>query len=226
MARVKHRKNIFRFEIGKKDFHVGNTDRGLSDKNSNQRPIPYWVILFKYKLLHSFTFGKMCRKVVVMLFLATLNKSYSQACLWEISWELDCIRSLNIGFKCGPSGLKKCQNNYGTVSFFGCWSAPSKSYTSASPPYCYTNTGWVGSPPNCLTRTSLLLCINGVPYEHGDIVCCNDPPGGIYPYYPYCISCGCAIVQIDEAAEKIDITDPRPLGTFARRQEFKCNYLV
>jgi hypothetical protein len=214
MARVKHRKNIFRFEIGKKDFHVGNTDRGLSDRNSNQRPIPYWVILFNYQLLHSFSFGKMCRKVVVMLFLATLNKSNSQACLWEISWELDCIRSLNIGFKCGPSGLKTCQNNYGTVSFFGCWSAPSKSYTSASPPYCYTNTGWVGSPPNCLTRTSLLLCINGVPYEHGDIICCNDPPGGIYPYYPYCISCGCAIVQIDEAAEKIDVTDPRPFGNF------------
>jgi len=43
-------------------------------------------------------------------------------------------------------------------------------------------------------------------------------PGGIYPFYPYCISCGCAIVQIDEAAEKIDVTDPRPFGNYCPPQ--------
>lgn len=147
----------------------------------------------------------MIRKIILILILilSTSSKLHSQTCLWEISWELDCIRNLNIGFKCAPSGLKTCQTNYGTVSFYGCWNRPSKSYTYASPPLCHVNTGWVGSPPGCLTRASLLLCVNGVPLEHGDMICCSDPPGGIYPFYPYCISCGCAIVQIDEAAEKL-----------------------
>ena len=157
-------------------------------------------------------------KFTLILFLSTSSKLHSQTCLWEISWELDCIRNLNIGFKCAPSGLKICQNNYGVFSFNGCWDSASKSYISASPPFCYVNTGWVVSPPGCLTRASLLLCVNGVPLEHGDMICCSDPPGGIYPFYPYCISCGCAIIQIDEAAEKIDVTDPRPFGNYCPPQ--------
>lgn len=126
----------------------------------------------------------MIRKIILILILilSTSSKLHSQTCLWEISWELDCIRNLNIGFKCAPSGLKTCQTNYGTVSFYGCWNRPSKSYTYASPPLCHVNTGWVGSPPGCLTRASLLLCVNGVPLEHGDMICCSDPPGGIYPF--------------------------------------------
>jgi hypothetical protein len=50
------------------------------------------------------------------------------------------------------------------------------------------------------------------------MICCSDPPGGIYPFYPYCISCGCAFVQIDEAAEKIEVTDPRPFGNYCPPQ--------
>lgn len=150
----------------------------------------------------------------MILILLTSNKLHSQTCLWEISWELDCIRSLNIGFKCDPSGQKICQTNFGTFSSYGCWDSASTSSTSASPPFCFVNNGWVGSPPGCLNRVSLLLCVNGIQLEHGDMICCSDPPGGIDPNYPYCISCGCAIVQIDEAGEKIEVKDPRPYGNY------------
>lgn len=160
----------------------------------------------------------MLKKIIFTAVISLLSQLNAQSCTWEIKWELDCIRNVNIGFKCDPSGIKLCQTNYGSVTYYGCWNAPSTSYTFGSPPFCHQNTGWVGSPPGCLTRYSLLLCINGVPYEHGDIICCNDPPGGIYPFYPYCSSCGCAMVRIDEAAEKIYVTDPRPFGNYCPPQ--------
>lgn len=57
-------------------------------------------------------------KFTLILILSTSSKLHPQTCLGEISWELDCLKNLNIGFKCTQSGTNTYKTIYRTSHFY------------------------------------------------------------------------------------------------------------